>query len=232
MKRIINVLIIILTGFSLMSGQTANRRANQIVVVKQQSGNSQEEVQQLDDKLREALLKRDIAALECIYSEDFTATSSAGEVKDKAQVIKQFKSGGAKYEMIALDAVTVRAYGETATLTGLMTIKGTRSNNQSFDHQNRIIRVYVKQQGQWRLVAQQSTRIAAPKKQQSIQTQPEPELTQYSAHNENIRQLTRPQPAEEREQPQQEEEPALNATPEEIESLPKQPSERELSPPQ
>ncbi|MBA3711301.1 MAG: nuclear transport factor 2 family protein [Pyrinomonadaceae bacterium] len=123
------------------------------------SGTAEQAVRQLDTERVQALLRSNTTTLERIFADDYANTNNSGEVLTKGQVMAEVKSGDVKYETITIDDVQVRVYGDTAVLTGRATVKGARKG-QDISGQNRVTRVYVKQAGGWRLVAQQSTRIA------------------------------------------------------------------------
>jgi len=81
-------------------------------------------------------------------------------VRTKAQVISDFTSGDLKFQSITTDEVQVRVYENTAVETGLSTMVG-QDKGKAVPRDTRFTRVWVKQQGRWRLVANHcSSRIA------------------------------------------------------------------------
>jgi ketosteroid isomerase-like protein len=60
------------------------------------------------------------------------------------------------------DDVRVRVYGETAVATGRIRMQGSFRGHACND-QSRFIRIFVKREGRWQLVANQLTRIPQPK---------------------------------------------------------------------
>jgi ketosteroid isomerase-like protein len=73
-------------------------------------------------------------------------------VRNKPQVISDFTSGDLKFQSITTDDVEVRVYGNTAVETGLSIMSG-QDKGKTVPRDNRFTRVWVKQQGRWRLVA-------------------------------------------------------------------------------
>jgi ketosteroid isomerase-like protein len=57
-----------------------------------------------------------------------------------------------KFQSITTDEVQVRIYGDTAVETGLSTMVG-QDEGKVVPRDNRFTRVWVKQEGNWRLVA-------------------------------------------------------------------------------
>ena len=70
----------------------------------------------------------------------------------KPQVILDFTSGDLKFQSITTDDVQVRVYGNTAVETGRSIMNG-QDKGQTVPRDTRFTRVWVKQQGRWRLVA-------------------------------------------------------------------------------
>jgi ketosteroid isomerase-like protein len=73
-------------------------------------------------------------------------------VRGKPQVISDFTSGHLKFQSITTDEVQVRVYGNTAVETGLSTMVG-QDKGKAVPRDTRSTRVWVKQQGLWRIVA-------------------------------------------------------------------------------
>ncbi len=95
--------------------------------------------------------------LDRLMAEDYLLTTVSGEVVNKARVLEEVKSANATAEVRNTD-VAVRVYGDVAVVTGLVLISG-KFNNRDVSTQSRYMKVYVKRQGQWRVVAAQATLI-------------------------------------------------------------------------
>jgi ketosteroid isomerase-like protein len=67
-------------------------------------------------------------------------------------VISDFTSGTLKLQSVTTDEVQVRVYENAAVETGLSTMVG-QDNGKAVPRDTRFTRVWVKQQGRWRLVA-------------------------------------------------------------------------------
>jgi uncharacterized protein (TIGR02246 family) len=106
----------------------------------------------MDDERIQAQIHADAAALDRIYADDFIGVGPSGTVRTKPQVLADFTSGNLKFQTITTDDVQVRVYGNTAVETGRSTIIG-QDKGKAFPRDNRFTRVWVKQQGRWRLVA-------------------------------------------------------------------------------
>src|SRR5437763_15904817 len=121
---------------------------------------AEQEVRQAIKKYREALLKRDAATLERIWTDDYTFTNGAGETHSKAQRLANLKSGATALDSISQEEeMKVRVHGNVAVATGRVTIKGRYSGKQA-SGQYRSINVWVKGATGWQLVANQLTPVA------------------------------------------------------------------------
>src|SRR3954471_8730362 len=109
-------------------------------------------IRKLDDERIQAQIHADAAALDRIYGEDFIGVGPSGTVRTKPQVIADFTSGSLKFQSITTDEVQVRVYGNTAVETGLSIMVG-QDKGKDVPRDTRFTRVWVKQNGSWRLVA-------------------------------------------------------------------------------
>ena len=109
-------------------------------------------IRQLDKERIQAQIHADATALDRIYAADFIGVGPSGTVRTKPQVIADFTSGDLKFQSITTDEVQVRVYGNTAVETGLSTMTG-QDKGKDVPRDTRFTRVWVKQRGRWRLVA-------------------------------------------------------------------------------
>jgi len=120
---------------------------------------AEQTVRDLEQKYRDAVMRQDVAAVSNLLADDFVATSSRGEIRDKAREVDDIRpTPDFKMEAFDLDDINVRVFGGTAVVTGRsrlqVAFKG-KSNIGLF----RYTRVYVKRNGGWQVVAQQLTRL-------------------------------------------------------------------------
>ena len=119
---------------------------------KDQKRTVEELIKQLDKERIQAQIAADAVALKRIYADDFMGVGPSGTVRTKPQVISDFMSGTLKFKSITTDEVQVRVYENTAVETGLSTMVG-KDKGKTVARDTRFTRVWVKQQGQWRLVS-------------------------------------------------------------------------------
>ncbi len=106
----------------------------------------------------DALIEGDTATLGDLYADDFTYTSTGGEILNKTQQIELIRSGKLKIESGASESVEIRVYGSTGVVTGYFRAQG-QSDGQPFNSTERFISVWVKDGPRWQLVAEQATEV-------------------------------------------------------------------------
>jgi ketosteroid isomerase-like protein len=109
---------------------------------------------QLVKDLNAALVKVDIAFLERLLHKDYTHYRPRGIVENRAQYLKNRKTGRVEFESLVIDDVKVRRYGDTAVVTYRSNAKG-KDQQGAIDEQRRWTRVFVWQEGRWQLVHSQ-----------------------------------------------------------------------------
>lgn len=145
------VLALALTSIVMAQEQSAGTQASSI----------EQAIKQLDGERIQAQVGADAAALDRIYADDFIGVGPSGTVRTKKQVISDFTSGTLKFQSITTDEVQVRVYENAAVETGLSTMIG-KDKGTAVPRNTRFTRVWVKQQGRWRLVANHYSIQSAP----------------------------------------------------------------------
>ena len=140
---VISVLIFTTVSIALAQKQSARRNQNRSV---------EQVIRQLDYERIQAQIGANALALNRIYADDFIGIGPSGTVRTKPQVLSDFTSGELKFQSITTDDVQVRVYKNTAVETGISTMIG-QDKGKAVPRDNRFTRVWVKQQGRWRLVA-------------------------------------------------------------------------------
>ena len=121
--------------------------------------NAEEQVKQADRRWAEATIKMDIPTLEQLLADDLTYSHSSGRTETKAEFLNATKTQSLKYEAVDAQEVKVRVRGNMAVLNSLTNLTVRPAGGQSNTFRARILRVYVRDKGAWRLFAHQSTRM-------------------------------------------------------------------------
>src|ERR1700732_1206040 len=145
MRRALFIAVLVLTVAPMGAGQKQSARGSHRTSV-------EEAIRKLDNERIQAQIHADATALERIYADDFIGVGPSGTVRTKPQVISDFTSGDLRFQSITTDDVRVRMYGNAAVETGHSTMDG-QDKGKAVPHDTRFTRVWIKQQGRWRLVA-------------------------------------------------------------------------------
>jgi uncharacterized protein (TIGR02246 family) len=145
MKPALFIAVLVLTVAPTGVGQNQSAMASHRTSV-------EEAIRKLDNERIQAQIHADATALDRIYAADFIGVGPSGTVRTKLQVMLDFTSGDLKFQSITTDEVQVRVYENTAVETGLSTMVG-QDKGKAVPQDTRFTRVWVKQQGRWRLVA-------------------------------------------------------------------------------
>jgi ketosteroid isomerase-like protein len=119
----------------------------------------EQQIKALHAQLMEATLKHDPGFLVKYLADDYIAIRNDGKLTTKVQEIENYGSGATKYESIEIREATMRIHGNTVIYNSLNSIKAT-INGKPFSGDVRNTRVWVKQNGDWRIVAFQATQVA------------------------------------------------------------------------
>jgi ketosteroid isomerase-like protein len=119
------------------------------------------ELTQLVKDLNAAIVKPDIAFLERVLDKDYVHYRPHGNVENRAQYLEDRKTGHVDFDSLVADDIKVRVYGDTAIVTYRSTAKG-KDQDGAIDEQRRWTRIFVREDGQWKLVHGQGTTIQKP----------------------------------------------------------------------
>src|SRR5262244_1217825 len=143
MKRFLVVTVLAVAMPLLAFGQATNKKS---------SSKAEEEIMKLEDQWVQSRATKDPTMAKDLLSDDYLGANLTGQAMNKQQTIDGITAGtlfAGKAEMMDRK---VRIYGDTAVSTGVHT--GAIGADKV-----RYIRVFVKRNNKWRLVAGQGTRV-------------------------------------------------------------------------
>jgi ketosteroid isomerase-like protein len=115
----------------------------------------------LDHVWLDAAHNRDAETLKWLFADDFVEVHPGGFIVNKQEQIDQIMDSQRTLNELHPDNIQVRYLSpDVAVLTDTTTIKGT-SGGVSYDGPQRVIRVFVKQNGRWRAAGAGIVRLAA-----------------------------------------------------------------------
>ena len=106
----------------------------------------------------EAMTRRDTAALRDLLADDLFYLHSNALHENKAAHLGAIASGRIVYEKMNREQATVRRYGRTALVNGIVRVSG-KLNQNAFEIRLAYSALYLKKCGKWRLANWQSTRL-------------------------------------------------------------------------
>ena len=123
----------------------------------------EQEVRAAIEQYRTALMKKDTAALERIWADDYTFINASGTVLTKAERLANAKSGATNLGTIESDPnMKIRVYGgDVAIAISRVTIKGQYSGKATSGQFQSSI-VFAKTPSGWQLVCNQITPVTSP----------------------------------------------------------------------
>jgi len=143
MKRFLVVMVFAVAMPLLVFVQAANKKS---------SSEDEKEIMKLEDQWVQSRATKDPTVSKDLLADDYLGATPTGQAQTKQQFIDAVAAGALFAGKAEMMDRKVRIYGDTAVSTGFVT--GVVGVNKS-----RYIRVYVKRNNKWRLVASQGTRV-------------------------------------------------------------------------
>jgi ketosteroid isomerase-like protein len=120
-------------------------------------GAEEQALMQIERAVTDAVVKRDIPALETYLGKEWMPTND-GQVTSRAQVLGELKSGAYKVESDAIRDLSVHVFGDVAVATMILDTKGTYKG-ADFSGAFRSTDFFAKRDGRWQIVSSQNTTI-------------------------------------------------------------------------
>jgi ketosteroid isomerase-like protein len=106
----------------------------------------------------EAFYRKDVAFIEKVLADDFTATYDDGSRGDKAKELALAAEFNQQVESAIQDEFTVRVYRDTAVVWFTLHVVGIKQGQRA-ELKLRYTDVWVIRDGRWQCVSTQSTRV-------------------------------------------------------------------------
>ena len=124
-----------------------------------QSMSVEQELIKLENDWNNALVKRDMAALNRIMADDWTTiVAEDGTIMTKSQFLANLKSGEDTYTSAVGDEWEVRVYGNAGVVLSRFTAK-EQFKGKDVSGQYRFIDTWIKKTGRWQCVASAAAKI-------------------------------------------------------------------------
>jgi hypothetical protein len=142
--RNLSLCFLMLLAFSTLSAQSKNAQ------------------KVLDNETRrfEAMTRADTTTLKLLLADELVYIHSNALKENKQEHLAAISSKKLVYEKMDREVATVRFYGKTALVNGIIRVRGIL-NNSSFEVRLLYLAVYRKKHGVWQMVHWQSTKMAS-----------------------------------------------------------------------
>lgn len=109
-------------------------------------------LQTLNQRIDEAVVKKDLPALENWYADDFVFTHGTGLVEGKSSWLKTVGDTAVHFIARVHDSITVEMHGKTAIVYGKLSVqRGAKSGISAYELW--YVRVFVCRKKHWQLVS-------------------------------------------------------------------------------
>lgn len=142
MKKILATTIFVLACFFASSAQ----------------GKQESAVVNAVEQLRKAMVDADKTMLESLVSEKLSYGHSGGHIDDKKEFVEKIVNGKSDFVSIDLSEQTISISGKTAVVRHILKAK-TNDGGKPGEVQLRVLLVWQKQGGQWKLLARQAVKM-------------------------------------------------------------------------
>jgi len=123
---------------------------------------SRREIDQLEEKWRNAVLAGDVAAMDSLLADDYISISASGILQTKEDTLARMRNPRRHITALELSDSKVRFYGATALVTSFAHVTGINADGEAVGDY-RYTRVYVRNaQGRWKIVSFEASRIRVP----------------------------------------------------------------------
>ena len=120
------------------------------------------EIDRLEDRWRDAILGKDVKAIDALLADDYMAITANGTLESKEEALANLRNGVVQFKSIEFSDRKVRFYGTTALVTCRAEVVGTAAEGD-LSGSYRFTRVYARDtSGAWRVVSFEASRIRDP----------------------------------------------------------------------
>jgi ketosteroid isomerase-like protein len=137
---------------------------------KEQRHENRHAIDQLEEDWRNAVLDGNTQEMSSLLADDYTAITAYGTLQTKDEALSNLNSGRVHFSSLEVSDRKVRFYGKTAVVTSRAEVQATTPEG-ALSGSYRYTRVYVQdQQGQWKIVSFEASRIRVPFERSSPQS--------------------------------------------------------------
>jgi ketosteroid isomerase-like protein len=133
------------------------------VFAQSQNKNLEQEFMRLQRAEDDAEAKKDVAALDRLFNDDFIFVAANGSTSDKKKFLADVKANdepsSGPQEKLTYEDFKVRVYGKTAIVNYVLLVSGKDKDGKDFASRYRMSVLWVKQKKDWRISNFHATRV-------------------------------------------------------------------------
>ena len=150
LNRLIILMALVLAATTATSqAQTAQSDAAGIEEVKRQ-------IIALDQQLNVAAVQGDMKFFSKIMSEGYVGVAPNGMILAQSLIAAHYQAGRLRYESVLNSDIDIKVHDNCAVLTAISAVKG-HDGDTDLSGVYRIMRVFLKRNGEWQIIAFQAT---------------------------------------------------------------------------
>ncbi len=155
MKRVTATLLMMALSTGIMLAQSKSGDTKKAAP---SASAAADELKQIENDWVNAVKTKNAARLGEILADDWVGLGWDGQQSDKAKALANLKAAGYTLDTIEMGPMHVRIFGDSAVVNGSDTEKSTEKGK---DTSGKYIwtDVFVKQNGKWKAVSSQSTKV-------------------------------------------------------------------------
>lgn len=117
------------------------------------------ELEKSVERLRQAMLAGDRVALENLAEAGLSYGHSSGKIEDKTAFVERLASGLSKFTALTFSDLQIAVSGETATVRHFLSGNTADAGKAPGTVQLSILLVWIRQNGEWKLLARQAVKV-------------------------------------------------------------------------
>ena len=130
-----------------------------LVHAQQTTSTDKDDLGRLETTWNEAHLKGDATTLAQLWEDSLVVTVPGMAPMNKNDSLAVWRSGQFKFDKYQTSEIDIRVYGDAAVVTGKV-LRTRTFNGRTVDDNWRFTKMYIKQRGQWKVVAYHASPVA------------------------------------------------------------------------
>jgi ketosteroid isomerase-like protein len=119
-------------------------------------------IENLEEKLRQAMLASDVAVLDELIADDLVWTMHTGSVSSKQDDLEAHRSGNFRFTKLEISDRQIHPFSSDCVVITLKAEMAGIHSDQAFSEAYRFTRVWMKRQNCWQIIAGHVSQLDSP----------------------------------------------------------------------